>query len=630
LLILGLILTIGIYWPGLRGGYLFDDYANIVNNPEVQVHSLAPGEWREAALSSPSPDLRRPLAMLSFAANTYFTGLDPWPMKLTNLFIHVVNGALLWAVLITLLSLPGCGLAVPIARWTALAVTAAWLFNPINLSSVLYVVQRMEALAQTFVLLGLWLYLRGRIHMLHGRPGIFHAYAGIVLGSGLGLLCKESAALLPLYAFLVEVTVLRFKATDLKGSRQLWGLYAITLFLPALVGLGWLLPRTLSSGAYAARSFTLEQRLLTELRVLIGYAYSTLLPHPERLGFYHDDIIVSRSWLSPVSTLLSALLIAAMIGLATALNHRLPLFALGISWYFAAHLLTATFIPLELVFEHRNYFASIGLLLAAAALLLSLPAHLQNLRWIISAIGIAVFCAVTAMRALEWSNPIRFAFAEAAEHPFSPRANYELGRTLVVASGYRTDSKLVAPAMQAFEQAAGLPSSGAAPFAGLIVLAGHMHQPVKAAWWNGLIAKLKRSPPSAEDISALRSVSQCQYDGGCERQTPPLLESFLAALSHSNPTAELLAEYATFCANELGDYRTASAALQDAIVQRKDNIVYRINLIKIKTLAGDNASANAEYEALKAKPLSKAQTTELEALDRWIQSGAPPSRRNPG
>ena len=46
------------------------------------------------------------------------------------------------------------------------------------------------------------------------------------------------------------------------------------------------------------------------------------------------------------------------------LRRQRPLVALGIAWFFAAQLLTATVVPLELVFEHRNYFASLGICLA--------------------------------------------------------------------------------------------------------------------------------------------------------------------------------------------------------------------------------------------------------------------------
>src|SRR5699024_8372087 len=47
-------------------------------------------------------------------------------------------------------------------------------------------------------------------------------------------------------------------------------------------------------------------------------------------------------------------------------KNRWPLFAL--LWFFVAHLVESTVIPLELYFEHRNYLAIAGPLLALVAL----------------------------------------------------------------------------------------------------------------------------------------------------------------------------------------------------------------------------------------------------------------------
>ena len=59
---------------------------------------------------------------------------------------------------------------------------------------------------------------------------------------------------------------------------------------------------------------------------------------------------------------------ALLVAAAFALRHRLPMFSLGLFWFLGAHLLTSSVLPLELVFEHRNYFALLGVLLAIAEL----------------------------------------------------------------------------------------------------------------------------------------------------------------------------------------------------------------------------------------------------------------------
>lgn len=620
----GLLFCAALYWPGLAGSYLFDDFPNIVENRDLHVDSLHWADWKIAMLSSPSAELRRPLAMLSFALNYYCTGLAPWPMKLTNLLLHLLDGVLLCLALRVLLELWNRRRSAPLANsrlaWTATWISLAWLLCPINLSPVLYVVQRMESLAQTFVLAGLLGYLYARRRMLDGRSGQILAAASLLCGAGLGALCKESALLLPLYALLLEVCVLEFGPRAARPRLLLC--YGALLLAPGLIGVAWELPRALAPGAYASRAFTLGERLLTECRVVVDYLGWTLAPRPGTVGFYHDDIALSTGWLNPPATLASATLLAGLLAGAAALRRRCALASLGICWYFAAHLLTATIIPLELVFEHRNYFASIGVLLAVAALVLELPPRLHGAGGYLAAAMLALYAMSTGLRAILWGNPIRFAYAEAREHPESSRAAYELGRALVIASGYRPDSRLVGPAMQALETAAALPGTSLLPDAALIIVAGHLHRPTQPRWWQDLTRKLGERAPAVEDISALSSLADCQRKSDCPRETGPLLTAFLTALSHGNPGARLLGIYGAFAANELGDYPLAARSLADAARLSPETPAYRLDLVSVLILEGDLAGASGELAKLQDAALNSADRTRARDLAARIRSHA--------
>ncbi len=188
--------TLAVYWPGLSGGFLFDDYPNIVDNHGVQPHDASLASLVGTALSSSSSEFKRPLASLSFAVNYLASGLDPYWMKLTNLVIHLLNGLLVFLLARALLQCLPVGArsrAMPfneheqdldkgIARERAptgargvddqrigviaALIAAGWMLLPINLTGVLYVVQRMESMANLFVLLGLLGYVAGRRRML--------------------------------------------------------------------------------------------------------------------------------------------------------------------------------------------------------------------------------------------------------------------------------------------------------------------------------------------------------------------------------------------------------------------------------------------------------------------------------
>lgn len=584
LLILLLCVTCIVYWPGLSGGYFFDDYPNIVDNQAVHVSEPTLANWHAASMASPSPVLRRPLAMLSFAINYYLTGLDPFWFKLTNLCLHLLNGILLFAVLRKLLRMwrrtddrKASYLSARAAGVLAALVTGAWLLAPINLTAVLYVVQRMTSLAQVFVLAGLWFYLHGRSRQFDGRRGWPWIMGGLLGGVVLGLGSKETAILLPTYTLICEITLLGFHGGSGRRIPALITFFAVATAIPLAIGAFWLLPHLLHGG-YNARPFTLGERLLTEGRVLVDYMHWTVLPSPKALSFYHDDIVVSKGLLDPVSTLACIGLLAALLVTAFACLRRAPLVSLGLLWFFAAHVLTGTIIPLELVFEHRNYFASIGLLLAVFGIIwrLSRNVNLRLPAYAAFCVLIAWPAAVTAMRAEEWSGPLRLASSEALRHPRSPRAQYELGRTLVIVSDYGHKSvPLLEKAKHAFLTAMRLPNSGIQSEQALLMIAGHTGRTPDGSWWQSMIDKLKRHPPSAEGKAAIYSLLMCQIKGQCPRQPQQMLAVYMSALSHPGADFQLLVGYSQFAAYELGDLPLAQRVAHDAIARSHNSVIIR-------------------------------------------------------
>src|SRR5699024_7915595 len=123
-----------------------------------------------------------------------------------------------------------------------------------------------------------------------------------------------------------------------------------------------------SSETVTGRNFSTAERVLSQLRILPLYLQQILLPLPSNMYFYYDDFAPSRGWLSPATTLAGAAFLLGLLLAAWQLRKRLPLFALGVAWFFAAHFMTSNVIALELVFEHRNYFALFGVLLALTGL----------------------------------------------------------------------------------------------------------------------------------------------------------------------------------------------------------------------------------------------------------------------
>jgi hypothetical protein len=740
LLAVAVLATTVAYWPGLAGGWVFDDFPNIVDNRAIHITAGHAGlvAWVNAAISSPASFLHRPLASITFALNWMAGGGDPWPFKLTNVVIHLINGVLLFCMLRSLLRLLGLRGAPPsfaqknippvlrtdplpaegggsnpleggdlppsserrgiegdgfpaiddaAATRLALVVSAAWLLLPINLMAVLYVVQRMESLCQVFVLAGLWAYLHGRWMMLttndprRDRHGFALATGGIIAGTLLGLTSKETAVLLPMFAFLAEWILLRFRTArslrvesdtllqevgadttgatvssapsrgkgmegegsslthfppplggdplrsevdERKTDKRILTLFTVTLFVPAILGFLWLLRGVLRPAALAGRDFTLGQRLLTEPRVLIDYLHWTIAPNPMVLSLYHDEIQISTGLLTPWTTLGSILLLAALIVIAVLLRNRRPLVALGIGWFFAAQLLTATIIPLELVYEQRMYFGSIGVLLALGALLLGLRWKIAwpLLRGFLVAVALLWFAVATNLRAREWSNPLGLAVVEANRHPESPRAVYEAGRQLLIASNYK-DGPLLKASWKYLRQASAIPGSSALADQAMIMIADHEQHGEDTEFWDSMVRKLRDQPTRQEDISALISLTNCYGAGICQFDVSNLQRAFEAALSRPHPIARLEAAYADFQRDIRHNDGLATEYLARAVAGDPGESAYRIDLAALYARHGDTEKALEQIDALRRMNIAGRLDRQIATLERLAEQARP-------
>ncbi len=599
-------ITAGLYWRGLHGGFLFDDYPNIVDNKGVQPADATLGSLVRASLSSPSSDLKRPISSLSFALNYLATGLDPFWMKLTNLAIHLVNGLLLFWLTSMLLRLPTLRVSQQRATVLSLCVTFAWLVLPINLTAVLYVVQRMESLANAFVLLGLIGYVGGR-RLDNGWHGFALSAASLIACAGMGVLAKETAIMLPLYALLIEWILFGFRtphflndgSTKSSLDRRIAVLFLAVLVLPMTLGLAWLAPSFLNPAAWVTRNFTLGTRLLSEARILVDYIFWTYTPTPHALSFYHDDFEVSHGLLTPWTTLPCLLILLALSAAAITLRRHYPLPALGICFYLSCHLLTGTVLPLELVYEHRNYFASYGLLLALFPFLVPESNAGMPLARRTMLIGLTLlWCGMTWTTAVAWGSPLRLSEELAARAPNSPRAQYELGRTYIIYSRYDRNSPFTQKAYAPLERAARLRYSSILPEQALIFMNARMHLPLKEAWWDSMIDKLRNHKSTVQDESALGALINCACDKDCDLPTDRMREAIAAALSHPNPNGRLLSEAGDYALNALHDESSALGYFKRATIAAPNEPVYKITLVKLLIVTGQFQEARDELSRI--------------------------------
>lgn len=414
-LFLLLLLTVCLYFIGLDSGFYLDDFGNLSGLAEVEQHGFLYYIFSGAA--GPSG---RPLSLLTFALQYPAWPDNPVAFKAVNLALHCANGILVWLISARLIALLEPDRVR--RRLFVFFTTALWLLHPLQLSTVLYVVQRMTLLSALFTLAGIWAYLCYRDEVIQ-RPGP-RAYlkfmAPVALCLPLSILAKENGILLLLYIIVIEKTLYASR-----GAAGLKNGLLLALALPLFALLAYLL-RDLDGllTSYEFRSFTLPERLLTQPSVLLVYLKHILLPVYGAFGLYHDDFPVSAGLLAPPYTLpaIAALLLLFLAGLG--FRKSAPVFGFAALWFLAGHALEASFVNLELYFEHRNYLPLLGVLFGFNYLLLK---FIKRRQYRLSA-GLAglVYCALVMgafyLEATLWSEPRLQALEWVKNHPASERA----------------------------------------------------------------------------------------------------------------------------------------------------------------------------------------------------------------
>ncbi len=500
---------------GLPGGFLLDDTINIVENSGIRLQSLDPLAVLEAASSAQIGGLTRVLPTLTFALDHFRgNGLDPATFKITNIAIHALTTLVLAFFLRTLLLIAGT--PATRARWAALAMAFAWALHPLHVSSVLYIVQRMQTMATLFIVLALLSYLKARTAQMAGASSRTNWMLTGLLWV-LAIACKEDAILLPAYALALELTVLRFQASDFGLARKLRHGYLFMTVLGIAAFLLVIAPHYWSWGiADSGRDFSSTERLLTQGRVLCMYLWESVLPLPSHMPFYYDWVQPSRGLLQPWTTLPSLLLLLALLGTAVHLRHRRPVFALGVFLFFAGHFITSNVIVLELAFEHRNQFPLIGIVLAVGDLLALLAGRLNARTSTCTTACVLLFltlASATAVRAHSWNSTLTTARTSTQLAPTSARAWNSLCLAwLDLGGGPKHNNPNLDKAVVACSKGADVGKDSVVGMANVIAIKT-IQGTITSTDWERYLDQLRRYPMTGENAFTIWVILNRARDG---------------------------------------------------------------------------------------------------------------------
>jgi len=348
-----LIVLVLIYGNSFDGVWHFDDEHNIVENEHVHLSTLDWDQIQNTFYGFTQKRLSRPVAYLTFGLNYYFGKLDVFGYHTVNLFIHFLSAFFLFSFIYRTLNLPILKLDYGSSSYAiALLSTFFWAVNPVQVSAVTYIVQRMASMAGLFYILSMLFYLIARTDGTLWKKIVFFVLSAISACLAMGT--KENAVMLPVSLYLYDLLLIQgiSRRTTIRSLKffviPAFFVTSILLFQVDLIKI---------AGDYSVRPFSMLERLMTEPRVVLFYVSLLLYPTYSRLVLYHD-FEISRSLIDPWTT--SAAILAILLGMAIAvwMSRKKPLISFCIVFFILNHLIEGSFLSLELVFEHRNYIPS--------------------------------------------------------------------------------------------------------------------------------------------------------------------------------------------------------------------------------------------------------------------------------
>ena len=444
LVLIGLVGII-IYANSFDCSFHFDDFSNIVDNPDVHDVTDLRSIWKFNS--------RRFVGDLSFAFNYHVHQVDVFGYHLVNLLIHLGASLLVWRLVMLILATPvmrSSNLAQH-KRLVALFCGLIFVAHPLQTQAVTYIVQRLAALATLFYLASLCLYLQGRL--ANRRRTAVMSYIGLAATFLAGIFTKEIVYTLPLM-----LVVFEFSLMETGNFREIVTGRRVLLYIvpPLAVSALILTFLVMKFGTYIIFHPSPSQRLLdpeltsirylmTQFRVIWVYLRLLVLPVGQNLD---HDFPASLGFLTPGTTFIGFLFLLGLFGTAIRLFSRKRIIALGILWFFITLSVESSFKPLgNVMFEHRLYLPMFGYSLFVASVLYDLVGIRSLRAYVLIIVALmSMNAGLTFRRNFVWKDEITLWRDVVRKSPRKPRPYNNLANALSLvgrdeeAKGYLTQA----------------------------------------------------------------------------------------------------------------------------------------------------------------------------------------------
>ncbi len=574
------------YLPGLPGGFIYDDYWNIINNPSIIADGFSVTNIIEAMTSSTAGPLGRPVAMLTFYLNYQLGGINPLGFTLVNIIIHIINAILIFVIVSRILFIMDCKESFSknvlenktIAFWIALI----WAVHPINLTSVLYIVQRMTSLSAMFTLMGILIYISIRSNKLLTVRQLLPKITLLSVCALLAIFSKENGVLLFIYLLVIESLVFRWRVQSRKERGCLSLFFIFSVFIPVLITL-FLICFGEVLTPYDGKPFNAYERLLTESRALWFYIFQIFIPQADTFSLYHDDFPISHSFYQPFTTLISIIGLSIVARATYVYRKKYTWFSFGILIFLSGHLIESTIIPLNLVYEYRNYIPSVGLVFVYVIAIVTGTARYGRVYAQCVLIGFTILLiSVTASRAYDWHDPVLLSERMAQQSPMSFNAQYELGSTYIKLYHISDEIKFADYAYNAYEKAEIIGGENIRASIALVMVSASMNRQVDGELFDKIILNVRDRKIVSAEIQALNKLVQCSNKKHCLLPNDKIKKIFYTILDNEHVSERLknnvLISFSSYLYHTSGEEREAERYIKKIVENNPDDNQYRVDL----------------------------------------------------
>jgi hypothetical protein len=352
-------LCLGVYWNAVDHPFVHDDFLFIARNPFIG--SFDPRTiWFRPVFSLPDGQMinpyYRPFLELVYRGQYALFGLEASAYHLVNIFVHLINGWLVYALL---------KMVFPEKRFLPFAVAVLFMAHPVQTEAVAAV----AGISNTLVLLWSLAAFLFVVRFIHSRSVIRLGWLGMAgITFVLALLTKEQAVILPgLVAFRGwEAGARRDGPAGRDAGKAFFWLCGLVVM--------YFMFRSLIPGTAPVIDFNFDYETRRRLLAIPGILvmYLRVLIWPVNL-YYYRSYDISRPWLPGLAALAGIVIITAVLFYRAPRDIRRQM-ALGFMWFMIPLLPVINIIPLVneyslvMTAEHFLYWPVIGAALVVLGL----------------------------------------------------------------------------------------------------------------------------------------------------------------------------------------------------------------------------------------------------------------------